>query len=236
MAQRKFSDLVSATRINKADLLALEQTDGTKKATFAQLCTEIAVQEIAEQIEDFPEITEEDTLSVIVGKINKWQKDVIRKINDSAVDILDSKEEIEANTENGKVAGALAVKAMADELNGKITTTIISVRNVVDFDENLIVIQGGSAVRSGNVLTFYMSFTVSSSVTAGTIAMGKFYGQYFPAAASAPLLTLDGDMPYKTSEVSAWAEFNSKSLMLYAPRSVAGKHFFVYGTWLLNSL
>lgn len=131
MAQRKFSDLVSAARINKADLLALEQTDGTKKATFAQLCTEIAVQEIAEQIEDFPEITEEDTLSVIVGKINKWQKDVIRKINDSAVDILDSKEEIEANTENGKVAGALAVKAMADELNGK-----MSIRSLL-FRENI---------------------------------------------------------------------------------------------------
>lgn len=35
----------------------------------------------------------------------------------SAIDILDSKEEIEANTETGKVAGAAAVKEMFSELN-----------------------------------------------------------------------------------------------------------------------
>lgn len=38
----------------------------------------------------------------------------------SAVDILDSKEEIEANTEEGKVAGALAVQEMFSEINSKL--------------------------------------------------------------------------------------------------------------------
>ena len=39
----------------------------------------------------------------------------------SAVDILDTKEEIEANTESGKAAGAQAVKAMFGELNDNFT-------------------------------------------------------------------------------------------------------------------
>lgn len=38
----------------------------------------------------------------------------------SAVDILDTKEEIEANTESGKAAGAQAVKEMFSELNDKL--------------------------------------------------------------------------------------------------------------------
>lgn len=34
MAQKKFSDLTKAAQINKGDVLALEQTDGTKQALF----------------------------------------------------------------------------------------------------------------------------------------------------------------------------------------------------------
>ena len=34
MAQKKFTDLTAAVGLNKTDLLAVEQADGTKKATF----------------------------------------------------------------------------------------------------------------------------------------------------------------------------------------------------------
>ena len=34
MAQRKFSDLTVAAQINKSDVFALEQADGTKQALF----------------------------------------------------------------------------------------------------------------------------------------------------------------------------------------------------------
>ena len=83
MAQKKFSDLSKVTGLNKTDLLAIERADGTKQITFAQLCEAITLQDIAEQIEEFPEIAADDTLDVIVGKINKWQQDALKKIENS---------------------------------------------------------------------------------------------------------------------------------------------------------
>ena len=83
MAQKKFSDLSKVAGLNETDLLAIERADGTKQITFAQLCEAIAPQDIAEQIEEFPEIAADDTLDVIVGKINKWQQDALKKIENS---------------------------------------------------------------------------------------------------------------------------------------------------------
>lgn len=45
------------------------------------------------------------------------------------MDILDSKEEIEANTEEGKVAGAQAVKQMFSEINGDLNGNIFMYEN-----------------------------------------------------------------------------------------------------------
>ena len=81
MAQRKFSDLTVAAQINKNDVLALEQTDGTKQALFEAICAAILTPEIVEQTGEFPEIIPDDTLPVIAGKINKWQQDALKKIN-----------------------------------------------------------------------------------------------------------------------------------------------------------
>lgn len=122
MAQKKFSDLSKIAELEKTDILAIERADGTKQVSFKQLCNAIAVQQIEELVDELPEIEEDDTLSKIAGKINKWQKDALKKIegltgNVSGVDILDSKEEIEANTESGKAAGAQALKEMFDAIN-----------------------------------------------------------------------------------------------------------------------
>ena len=83
MAQRKFSDLTVAAQINKSDVFALEQTDGTKQALFEKICAAIFTPEIVEQTEEFPTISPDDTIPVIAGKINKWQQDALKKIEES---------------------------------------------------------------------------------------------------------------------------------------------------------
>ena len=83
MAQKKFSDLTKAAQINKGDVLALEQTDGTKQALFEEICAAILTPEIVEQTEEFPTISPDDTIPVIAGKINKWQQDALKKIEES---------------------------------------------------------------------------------------------------------------------------------------------------------
>ena len=83
MAQRKFSDLTVAVQINKSDVFALEQTDGTKQALFEKICAAILTPEIVEQTEEFPTISPDDTIPVIAGKINKWQQDALKKIEES---------------------------------------------------------------------------------------------------------------------------------------------------------
>ena len=80
MAQKMFKDLTPIVSMGNTDLFPVEQSDGTKKATFAQICEEIKLPDVAEQVGDFPELAEGDTLKVIAGKIIKWQQDAIEKI------------------------------------------------------------------------------------------------------------------------------------------------------------
>ena len=49
------------------------------------------------------------------------------------VDILDTSEEIEANTESGKAAGALAVKEMVSELNDKLTNNLGKIYRTTEY-------------------------------------------------------------------------------------------------------
>ena len=90
MAQRKFSDLTTAAQINKNDVLALEQTDGTKQALFEQICASVFTPEVAEQTAEFPEILPYDTLPVIAGKVKKWQQDALKKIEDISFEGIQS--------------------------------------------------------------------------------------------------------------------------------------------------
>ncbi len=45
------------------------------------------------------------------------QETLVKEVKESAIDILDSKEEIEANTDEGKIAGALGVKEKIEEIS-----------------------------------------------------------------------------------------------------------------------
>jgi hypothetical protein len=80
MANKKISDLTAAAQINDADLLVLEQQDGTKKAAFEDICKKVFVPEITTIAEQFPTIAADDDLPTIIGKLNKWQQDTITKI------------------------------------------------------------------------------------------------------------------------------------------------------------
>lgn len=80
MADKYFSQLTAAAQINKADVLPLEQTDGTKQATFEAFCKAIMAPEITAAAGEFPTIAADDTLPVIAGKINKWQQDALLKL------------------------------------------------------------------------------------------------------------------------------------------------------------
>ena len=80
MADKYFSQLKAAAQINKADVLPLEQTDGTKQATFEAFCRAILTPEITAAAGEFPTIAADDTLPVIAGKINKWHQDALQKL------------------------------------------------------------------------------------------------------------------------------------------------------------
>lgn len=83
-------------------------------------------------------------------KINANFKEMEQNIADK-MDILDSKEEIEANTESGKSAGALGVKEMVNELSNDLVSDIY-----VGDDGKLHKVQGGADTvlpfSSGNAI------------------------------------------------------------------------------------
>lgn len=58
----------------------------------------------------------------VLPKIKALLDDLTESINgvDEKIDVLDTKEEIEANTDEEKMAGALAVKGMFGEINSKL--------------------------------------------------------------------------------------------------------------------
>ena len=80
MAQKMFKELTPAVSLEKTDIFAVEQTDGTKQATFGQLCEAVKLPEVAEQVEEFPELKPDDDLKTVAGKVKKWQQDAIKKI------------------------------------------------------------------------------------------------------------------------------------------------------------
>ena len=88
----------------------------------------------------------------------------------AAVDILDTPEEIEANTETGKAAGAAAVKAMFGALNDNINGNILTYN---ESEDAYYIQHGADAVPKklqGNgerikSITFKQSFSVTHTAT-----------------------------------------------------------------------
>lgn len=88
-----------------------------------------------EEAENLENIESGERLYRTLGKLKKW----FYKLGGASVDILDTKEEIEANTEAGKAAGALAMKNMFTALNDNLVSNIY-----VGTDGKLHKVQGGA--------------------------------------------------------------------------------------------
>lgn len=84
MAQKKIRDLAAVPEILGEYYLVVETPEGTKKTLFSEFCKNIFAADITESKAEFPEIGENDTLPVIVGKLKKWQADTIAKIEAGA--------------------------------------------------------------------------------------------------------------------------------------------------------
>ena len=113
---KMLSQLEQANKIPAGSLHMLEMGDGSGTKVVTQ---ETLVEETgnALKIGDLKKLETENKES-LVDAINEAKKS---GGNGGTVDILDTPEEVEANTEAEKVAGALAVKEMFSALNDKLT-------------------------------------------------------------------------------------------------------------------
>lgn len=112
MAKLGITQLEQATTIPNGSLHLVEMGDGSGTKAVTQ---EILAKETGEALKvGNPEDLQTEDKTSIVAAINEVAQS---GGGGASVDVLDSKEEIEANTETGKVAGAAAVKAMFGELN-----------------------------------------------------------------------------------------------------------------------
>ncbi len=137
----------------------------------------------------------------------------------SAVDILDTKEEIEANTETGKAAGALAVKEMFSEINDNLKgfTPVI--------DENTGKMTGYKTAVGGadTVFPFSGNYTVVFRLTLSIHGYidGKNYGS---SSWNITAKISDGKCTFSPSSVPMTNSILSSDLgtqkRVYAPWSI----------------
>lgn len=113
MSAIQMSQLELATAIPAGSLHMVEMGDGSGTQVVTQ---ETLVKETGKSLKvgDLTELETEDKTS-LVGAINETKKS-----GGGSVDIMKTPEEIEANTEPDKAAGALAMKEMFGALNDKL--------------------------------------------------------------------------------------------------------------------
>ena len=112
MAKHDITQLERATTVPAGSLHLVEMGDGSGTKAVTQEVLEEKIGEVL-KVGDLKELQTEDKTS-LVAAINEVAQS---GGGGASIDILDTPEEIEANTEPEKVAGALAVKEMFDELN-----------------------------------------------------------------------------------------------------------------------
>lgn len=156
MAKLALAQLEQTTEIPSGSLHLVEMGDGsgTKVVTQKTMAEETGK---ALKIGNMEELQTENKTS-IVAAINEVQQS--GGSGGTSVDILDSQEEIEANTEAGKAAGALAVQEMFGALNDKLNGNILTYNE----SEDAYYIQyGADAVpkKLGNVHKLQIEVTLS---------------------------------------------------------------------------
>lgn len=118
MSATLLTQLETAETIPAGSLYMMEAGDGSGTKTVTQETLEQKMGQ-ALKVGDLTELATEEK-ETLVGAINE----AAQSGGGAAVDVLDSREEIEANTQSGKSAGALAVKEMVGELNSKISEIV----------------------------------------------------------------------------------------------------------------
>ena len=105
------TQLETAETIPAGSLYMMEAGDGSGTKTVTQETLEQKMGQ-ALKVGDMKELATEEK-ETLVGAINE----AAQSGGGAAVDVLDTREEIEANTQSGKSAGALAVKEMVGAIN-----------------------------------------------------------------------------------------------------------------------
>ena len=163
------SQLEQTTEIPSGSLHLVEMGDGSGTKTVTQ---ETMVEETGKalKIGNMEELQTENKTS-IVAAINEAAQS---GGGGTSVDILDSQEEIEANTEAGKAAGALAVQEMFGALNDNLVSDIY-----IGDDGKIHKVQGGadSVLPFSSTKKFTLKVTAQgsggSAVTATAILMDE---------------------------------------------------------------
>lgn len=115
MIGQPIADLEKVTEVPSSSLYPVAMGDGSGTKAVTQ---EVLTKEVGKclKVGDLGELQTENKNN-LVAAINEAAQS---GGGGAAVDILDTKEEIEANTESGKAAGAQAVKEMFGKLNDKL--------------------------------------------------------------------------------------------------------------------
>lgn len=97
----------------------------------------------------------------VLPKIKALLDDLTESINgvDEKIDVLDTKEEIEANTDEEKMAGALAVKGMFGEINSNLP---IQTKAIIT-GKNEYYVSSSTCVKLSN--NYIISFTIGTQAT-----------------------------------------------------------------------
>lgn len=161
MIGQPIADLEKVTEVPSGSLYIANMGDGsgTKAVTQETLTKEVGK---GLKVGDLAELQTENKNN-LVAAINEAAQS---GGGGAAVDILDTKEEIEANTESGKAAGAQAVKEMFGALNDNLNGNILTYNE----SEDAYYIQHGAdavpkKLGSSVELTLYGSYSGNRTIT-----------------------------------------------------------------------
>lgn len=189
MAGQSISELEKTETIPENSTYIVEMGDGsgTKAVTQKTLTEET---EKALKIGDLKDLQTEDKTNLVAAINEAAQSGGTGNDDSSSVDILDTQEEIEANTESGKAAGAIVVKEIFTELisldgevvknlyvdnNGKLHMVKGSADSVLPFSGKgkpiAIHIELAAALSSGNVVA-----TVALNINGARVASKTING------------------------------------------------------------
>ena len=205
------TQLETAETIPAGSLYMMEAGDGSGTKTVTQETLEQKMGQ-ALKVGEMKELATEEK-ETLVGAINE----AAQSGGGAAVDVLDTREEIEANTQSGKSAGALAVKEMVGAINSNFAydaNGIYGYRRKVDGADTVIPFKVGDFSGNYSLAAAYSSYT-SSYMTIPTLGKNKIVftsqkGSTYSNAAGPKLII--GDNVYTSSGTYDVSNVNSVTI------------------------